>query len=272
MKTKNILITGASSGIGHETVRHFASRGWKVAATMRNVSRAGDLINIPGVATYVLDVTQPHNVEQTITKAWDDMGGIDVVVNNAGYGALGIVEGANDDQIIRQIDTNLLGIIRVVRSILPLMRRRGNGTIINISSIGGRMGLPLYSLYNASKYAVEGFTESLFYELNPFNIKVRLVEPGPVRSEFNGRSKDEIIPPDDERYIAISQKTSHFYNATFKHASQPSAVAKTIYKAARAKGSRLRYPAGFQAKVFLIFYKIIPTILFRKIMQLLINI
>ncbi len=267
-----MLITGASSGIGRETVRYFAAHGWKVAATMRNISRAGDLINIPGVAIYALDVTQPHNVEQTILKAWSDMKGIDVIVNNAGYGALGIVEGANDDQIIRQMDTNLLGTLRVIRNILPLMRKRGKGTIINISSIAGRMGLPLYTLYHASKYAVEGFTESLFYEVFPFNIKVRLVEPGPVRTEFNGRSKDEILPPDDERYIAISQKVSHFYNATFKYASQPSVVAKTIYKAATSRGHRLRYPAGVQARIFLFFYRILPGSWFRKITKMLINI
>ncbi|MFW6268319.1 MAG: SDR family oxidoreductase, partial [Marinilabiliaceae bacterium] len=218
METKNVLITGASSGIGRETVEYFAKKGWKVAATMRNVSRAGELINMTGVAVYSLDVTQPHNVIGTIHKAWNDMNGIDVVINNAGYGALGILEGANDDQIIRQMDTNLLGTMRVIRGVLPMMRKRGKGTIINISSIAGRMGLPLYSLYHASKYAVEGLTESLYYELRPFNIKVRLIEPGPVRTEFNGRSRDELLPPDDERYVAISQKVSHFYNATFKHA------------------------------------------------------
>lgn len=272
MKTKNILITGASSGIGRETVKFFAARGWKVAATMRNVSRAGDLINIPGVAIYNLDVTQPHNVEETIAKAWNDMNGIDVVVNNAGYGALGILEGAQDDQIIRQMDTNLLGTLRVIRNILPLMRKRETGTIINISSIAGRMGLPLYSLYHASKYAVEGLTESLYYELIPFKIKVRIIEPGPIRTEFNGSSKDEILPPDDERYIAISQKVSHFYNSTFNYAAQPRVVAKTIYKAARSRSHRLRYPAGFQVKLFLFFYRIMPGMWFRKITKLLINI
>ena len=271
-KTKNVLITGASSGIGRETVKYFAKRGWKVAATMRNVSRAGELINITGVAVYALDVTQPHNVMEIINKAWNDMGSIDVVINNAGYGALGILEGANDDQIIRQMDTNLLGTLRVIRNVLPLMRKNGKGTIINISSIAGRMGLPLYSLYHASKYAVEGLTESLYYELRPFNIKVRLVEPGPVRTEFNGRSRDELLPPDDERYVAISQKVSHFYNATFQHASQPQTVARTIYKAATARNWRLRYPSGFQAKMFLAFYAIIPGGWFRKVMRWIINI
>lgn len=272
MKTRNILITGASSGIGRETVRHFAAKGWKVAATMRNPSKAGDLLNIPGVAIYQLDVTQPHNVEETISKAWLDMNGIDVVVNNAGYGTLGIVEGANDEQIIRQIDTNLLGTLRVIRNILPLMRKRGKGCIINISSIAGRMGMPLYSLYHASKYAVEGFTESLSYEVHPFNIKVRLIEPGPVRTEFNGRSRDEILPPDDERYIAISQKVSHFYNSTFRYAAQPVTVARTIYKAACSKSNRLRYVAGFQANLFLLVYRVLPGTWFRKITRLLVNI
>ncbi|MFO8001030.1 MAG: SDR family oxidoreductase [Marinilabilia sp.] len=272
MKRKTILITGASSGIGRETVALFSKRGWTVAATMRNISRAGELVNMPGVAVYQLDVTQPHNVMEAISKAWDDMDGIDVVINNAGYGALGILEGANDDQIVRQMDTNLLGTMRVIRNVLPLMRERGKGTIINISSIAGRMGLPLYSLYHASKYAVEGFTESLYYELRPFNIKVRLVEPGPVRTEFNGRSKDEILPPDDERYVAISQKVSHFYNTTFKYAAQPQVVARTIYKAATTRGGRLRFPSGFQAKLLLLFYSITPGTWFRRITRWMINI
>ncbi|PWD98970.1 SDR family oxidoreductase [Marinilabilia rubra] len=272
MKTKNLLITGASSGIGHETVRFFAARGWKVAATMRNPKRAGDLNNIPGVAIYTMDVTQPHNVEQTLEKAWQDMGGIDVVVNNAGYGALGIFEGAGDEQIIRQMDTNLLGILRVTRNILPLMRQRGKGTIINVSSIAGRMGLPIYSLYNASKFAVEGFTESLFYELHPFNIKVRLIEPGPVKTDFNNRSKDEILPPDDDKYIALSQKATHFYNHSFKHAAKPEVVARTIYRAATSKTNRLRFPAGFQSWLFLLAYQLLPGSWFRWLTRFLINI
>lgn len=272
MNTKNILITGASSGIGRETVRYFVARGWKVAATMRTPEKAGDLINIPGVAIYPLDVTQPHGAEQTILKAWTDMDGIDVVVNNAGYGALGILEGAGDEQIIRQFDTNVLGTLRIIRYILPLMRKRRKGTIINISSIAGKMGLPLYSLYHASKYAVEGLTESLFYELYPFNIKVKIIEPGPVKTEFNGRSKDEILPPDDQQYIAISQKVSHFYNKTFKYAAQPEVVAKTIYRAATSRSNKLRYPAGFQAKMFLLLYRILPGTWFRRLTRVLINI
>ncbi|WP_462318843.1 SDR family oxidoreductase [Marinilabilia sp.] len=272
MKAKNVLITGASSGIGRETVRYFAARGWKVAATMRNPQQAGDLIDIPGVAIYHLDVTQPHNVEETIEKAWSDMKGIDVVVNNAGYGALGIFEGASDEQVIRQMDTNLLGTIRVTRVVLPLMRQKKKGTIINISSIAGRMGLPLYSLYHASKFAVEGLTESLFYELRPFNIKVRLIEPGPIKTEFNGRSKDDILPPDDDRYIAISQKVTSFYHKTFRHAAQPKVVSRTIYRAATAKNRRLRFPAGYQAKLFLLTYRILPGSWFRWVTRFLINI
>ena len=272
MASKNLLITGASSGIGRATVEYFASRGWKVAATMRNPSRAGDLNNLTGVAIYKLDVTQPHNVMETIHKVWDDMGGIDVIVNNAGYGALGILEGASDDQIIRQMDTNLLGTLRVIRNVLPLMRQRGKGTIINLSSIAGKMGLPLYTLYHASKYAVEGMTESLYYELRPFNIKVRLIEPGPVKTEFNGRSRDELLPPDDQRYIAISQKVSHFYNAVFKHAAQSKTVARTIFKAATAKNWRLRYPSGSQARLFLTLYAILPGQIFRKLTRWMINI
>lgn len=272
MKNKTVLITGASSGIGKETVRFFAQRGWKVAATMRDPSRAGQIKDLPGVTIYPLDVTQPHIVEETILKAWDDLQGIDVVVNNAGYGALGVFEGANDDQIIRQIDTNFIGTLRVIKVILPLMRHRKTGTIINLSSIAGRMGLPLYSLYNASKYAIEGFTESLFYEARPFNIRVRLIEPGPVSTEFYGRSKEDIIPPDHETYIALSQKVAHFYSLTFKYASPPKVVAKTIFKAATSKKRKLRFKPGFQVRLFLLIYRMLPFSWFQKTIRLIANI
>ncbi|MGQ1891462.1 SDR family oxidoreductase [Thermophagus sp. OGC60D27] len=272
MKRKTVLITGASSGIGKETVSYFAHKGWKVAATMRDTSRAGQLKDLPGVAIYRLDVTQPHIVDETIQKAWDDLDGIAVVINNAGYGTLGTFEGANDDQIIRQIDTNFLGTLRVIKALLPLMRERREGTIINLSSMAGRMGLPLYSLYNASKYAIEGFTESLYFEVRPFNIKVRLIEPGPVCTEFYGRSKEDIMPPDHEKYIAISQKVAHFYNITFKYASAPKVVAKTIFKAAVSKRRKLRYKPGFQVHVYLFIYRLLPLSWFQKIIRVITNI
>lgn len=272
MKSKTVLITGASSGIGKATVTYFAQRGWNVAATMRDPSRAGKIKDLTSVVIYRLDVTQPNMVEETILKAWDEFKGIDVVINNAGYGALGVFEGANDDQIIRQIDTNFIGTLRVIKAILPLMRLRKKGTIINLSSVAGRMGLPLYSLYNASKYAIEGFTESLYYEVRPFNIHVRLIEPGPVSTEFYGKSKEDIIPPDHEKYIAISQKVAHFYNLTFKYASQPKVVAKTIFKAATSKKHKLRFKPGFQARIFIFIYRMLPFSWFQKTIRLIANI
>ena len=157
-----VLITGASSGIGQTAANLFADRGWSVAATMRTPSHGALLAEHSGVSVLPLDVTDPVSVHAAVAATLEQFGKIDVVVNNAGYGLFGPFETATDEQIRRQFATNVDGIFAVTRAVLPTMRRQGSGTIINVASLGGLITLPFFSLYNATKFAVVGFTEFSF--------------------------------------------------------------------------------------------------------------
>ena len=177
---KTVMITGTSSGIGKATVLEFAKMGWNVIATQRNPEKEFDFSKLPNVKLYALDVTNLDSIKQAISQAQNDFGKIDVVVNNAGYGVDGAFEAMSDDIIEKQFNTNVFGLMRVTREVIKHMRPNGGGTIIQISSMGGKITFPLYSIYHATKFAVEGFTESLQYELRQFNIKMKLIEPGPI--------------------------------------------------------------------------------------------
>src|SRR5688500_14549662 len=176
---KVVLITGAPSGIGKETAKLFQAKNWKVAATMRSPEKAEDLGRIADVETFRLDVTDTGSITSAVKGAIEKFGRIDAVVNNAGYGLLGPFEAASPEQIERQFETNVFGVFNVCREIIPYFRTQKRGTIVNITSLGGRVAFPFSSLYNATKFAIEGFTESLQYELEAFNIRVKLIEPGP---------------------------------------------------------------------------------------------
>lgn len=264
-KIKTILITGASSGIGRETVKFFSQKGWNVAATMRNPTVESELIKLPNVNLFPLDVTSNESINNAIEQIWAEYKKIDVVVNNAGYGLIGTFEGATDKQIYDQFNTNVFGLMRVTRAALPHLRLQGYGRIINISSIAGVLALPLYSLYNSSKFAIEGFTESLHYELKQFNIKVKLIEPGPVGTNFNTNSKIETNTEALPEYQEYEECVNRFYNSNFENAEKPIVVSKKIFKAATSNCNKIRYTAGIQAKLFITLAKIIPNRLMRTI-------
>jgi len=156
-----VLVTGASSGIGRATVAACAARGWSVAATMRQTDAAGDLAALPGVVVLPLDVTSEQSVASAVADVVARFGRLDAVVNNAGFAVDGIFEGADDATIRRQFETNVFGLMRVTRAAIPVMRRQGSGTLVQVSSMGGRVTFPLDSIYHATKWAVERFSESL---------------------------------------------------------------------------------------------------------------
>src|SRR6476661_411762 len=187
---KVVLITGASSGIGKETVKLFQTKDWKVAATMRSPEKAEDLQRIADVECIRLDVTDTDSIKSAIQTTLEKFGRIDAVVNNAGYGLVGAFEAATPEQIEKQFQTNVFGLMNVCREILPYFREQKRGYIVNVASVGGRMTFPFYSLYNSTKWAVEGFSESLQYELEQFNIRVKIIEPGPLNTDFYDRSQD----------------------------------------------------------------------------------
>jgi len=182
-----IFITGASSGLGKATAQLFAARGWQVIATMRHPKHATDLRQLPGVHLLPLDVTDPAQIAAAVQQALA-LGPVEVVFNNAGYGLIGALEALSDEQITQVVATNLLGVIRVTKAFVPHLRAKKTGRIISTTSIGGLIAFPLYSLYHATKWAVEGWSESLSFEVAPYNIRVKTVSPGGMATDFTGRS------------------------------------------------------------------------------------
>ena len=181
---KTILITGTSSGIGRATALYFAERGWNVAATMRNPRMADPVLQHPQISLFALDVTNADSIAQAITDSLNRYKKIDVLLNNAGYGLFGAAEEVTDEQIDRQIATNLTGSIQVIRAALPHLRRQGGGRIVQVSSEGGQIAYPNFSLYHATKWGIEGFVESVAKEVAPFGIDFVIVEPGPTSTQF----------------------------------------------------------------------------------------
>ncbi len=256
---KNVFITGASSGIGKATALYFAKKNWQVAATMRHPENEKELLNYSNIRLFRLDVTQTESIENALNEAIAIFKTIDVLVNNAGYGAVGIFEKANPEQIQRQFDTNVFGLMNVTRLFLPLFRKQKSGTIINISSVGGRITFPVYSVYHATKWAVEGFSESLQYELRPYNIRIKLVEPGAIKTDFYSRSKDVFRKAGLENYTDYEKIAFTNADKFGQKAPGPNTVAKTIYKAALNHSKKLRYPSGTDAKALLTLRKLIPN-------------
>lgn len=244
MSAKTVLITGSNSGIGKATAALFSRAGWNVAATMRSVEAGVDLKDLRGIRLYRLDVTDAVSVTQAFHDVTRDFGGIDVVVNNAGYGLAGVFEAISDEALERQFATNVLGLMRVTREAITHMRTRGGGTIVQISSMGGRMTFPLYAPYHATKWAVEGFSESLHYELKDLNIRLKLIEPGLIKTDFAGRSAEMIFPSESSPYDPFVKKFTAAATKALKDAVDPSIVAQTIVAASSDTSSKLRYPVG----------------------------
>lgn len=259
-----MLITGASSGIGKSTARLFAARGWNVAATMRHPERESELSRLPNVSIFSCDVTDYTSITRAVAEAIERFGRIDVLVNNAGYDAAGPLEGATEEQVRRQVETNLTGTILMAKALVPCFRKAGGGTIINISSVAGRLAMPLQSLYHATKWGVEGFSESLQYELAPFGIHVRIIEPGLIDTDFYERSMTRTDAAAPEEYRASAGRALDLLRNMGVRGSNPDCVAETVFQAANSRGARLRYRVGKGSGV-LVLQKLIPSRLFRAL-------
>ena len=257
---KVILITGASSGIGKETAKFFQTKNWKVAATMRSPEKAADLQNIADVECLRLDVTDVGSIKAAIGETLDKFGRIDAIVNNAGYALAGAFEAATPEQIEKQFQTNVFGLMNVCREILPYFRRQKRGTIVNVASVGGRMTFPLYSLYNSTKWAVEGFSESLQYEVRQFGIKIKIIEPGPIKTDFYDRSQDLTRREDLTVYDHFIDRALPNMQKAGAEAPDGSVVAATIYTAVTDDSWKLRYPVN--TKGILLARKFLPDRLF----------
>ena len=182
---KVVIITGASRGFGELIAKKFQKEKFQVIATMRNVDSSPNLMKLDNVDIKKLDVTNKSDIKNVVDFTIKKYGRIDILINNAGYGAFGLLEEASEQEIRNQFDVNYFGLIDCIRGVLPQMRKQKDGVIINISSIAGRFGLPFTSLYNSSKFAVEGLTECLHYELSLFGIDIKTVAPGSFRTGFH---------------------------------------------------------------------------------------
>jgi NAD(P)-dependent dehydrogenase (short-subunit alcohol dehydrogenase family) len=244
--SRTIFITGSSSGLGRAAAKLFASRGWNVLATMRSPDKEKELSTVPNVVLVPLDITAPDQIARARNDALT-RSAVDVVFNNAGYGMSGPLEGLTDEQMLRMINTNLLGPMRTTKAFIPHFRERKAGLFINTSSIGGLITVPFNSLYHATKWAVEGWSESMAFELGQLGIGMKIVEPGGMKTDFFTRSMDV------GRHAAydvlldgvMGAITDPKQMATY---STPEEIAEVVFEAATDGKDQLRYVAGPDAK------------------------
>ena len=243
------FITGASSGLGRTLAERVLAAGDRVVATARNVAALEDLTG-PGphdVIRLPLDVTDPEQVRATVAEAVERAGAIDVLVNNAGHGLIGALEELSDEQIQRILGTNVFGVLAVTRAVLPHMRARRRGHIVQMSSVGGVVGNPGHAFYATSKFALEGMSEALAGEVKPLGIRVTIVEPGPFRTEFHGRSMEFAEQIDDYRDTPAGTTRERFSEGAGTQPNDPVRAAEAIILAVRDESSPLRLPLGPEA-------------------------
>lgn len=248
--TKTILITGCSSGIGRMTAKLFQEKGWNVSATVRSNPEGDDELNaLDNMLVTALDVTDEETIKASVARTVGRFGKIDVLLNNAGYGSYGILEATPEEAMRKQFDVNVIGTLLVTKNVLPHMRRAGEGVIINISSMGGKITLPMGTLYHGSKFAVEGMTESLSYELESIGVKVKLIEPGMINTGFAETTRNLLnVDPEQTEYQRFVDAMLKGMMAASAKGSDPIVVAETVYQAANDRSDQMRYITGPDAE------------------------
>lgn len=255
------VVTGSSSGIGFETSVLLAKNGFITYATMRNLDKSDAIIDLKRkeklpLEVVKLDVTNDKSVKEAIEKISNEQETIDVLINNAGYGLVGPLEELSIQEFKEQFETNVFGVIRVIQEILPIMRKQRHGTIVNISSVAGRIGFPLTSAYVSSKFALEGLSESMAYEIEPFGIKVILIEPGVIKTNFDdnlkiGKKVSTTATTNNRNspYMDITEKRIAGFKPRFENGSPPIEVAKVILNVITSKNipPESRYLVGNDA-------------------------
>lgn len=249
-----VLITGCSSGIGRATALEAASRGHWVYATARDRAGLAELDVLSGIGAFPLDVTNPESIRQAVEAASARIGRVDALVNNAGYAQYGAAEDVTEEEWRRQFDVNFFGAVEVTRAVLPAMRKARAGTIVNVSSVAGKIAIPFSAPYCSSKHALEAFSDALRLEVLPFGIRVVMVEAGPVTTNFNARARAGVA-----RMLSSPGPYSPFYpnaeramETDFQAGSlPPQAVARVIVDAIESPRPRTRYRVGKMAKIFI---------------------
>jgi NAD(P)-dependent dehydrogenase (short-subunit alcohol dehydrogenase family) len=265
-KTLSILITGATSGIGRFTALHLARLGHRVFATGRNAEALATLAREAEgtkLETLRLDVTSAESIAQVKAEVEQrtEGYGLDVLVNNAGYGIPAPAEMTTDADLRAQYDTNVFGLMAMTRAFVPQMRQRGRGRVINVSSVGGLVTMPLFGGYNSTKFAVESLSDALRMELRLFGVEVSLIEPGVIATGFADRSMSEVSRYQDPEspYAPIMARAEELRKMTDRIAADPIVIARAITHAATARRPRPRYVAPFSSALFIGFLRLIPT-------------
>ena len=271
MERKIILITGASSGIGFETAKLLASQGHIVYGTSRNIDRL-EVVKEFGVKPLELDVGIDESCKKCVDTIISKEGRIDVLINNAGYGSYGPIENVSIEEAKKQFDVNVYGVIKITKLIIPYMRNRKSGRIINISSAGGRVTTYLGGWYHASKYALEALSDSLRMELKEFGIKVSIIEPGRVKSNWGIIAADNLLnagknSPYEETCTRVAKIYKDIYGGNSKLMTKPEKVAKKISYAVNKKHPKTRYLFGFGARPMVFMHWILPNKAFDFIMK-----
>lgn len=255
------IITGVSGGIGLETARHFSAAGWIVVGTVREKLKSAELA-AASIDVKVADVTRPADLAKVVQQTLATYGRIDAVVANAGYGLVGTLEEMSYEQIVRQLSVNAAGAAETIRLVLPTMKKQRRGAVIAVSSIAGRFGFGGYSAYSASKFALEGLLESLWYELSPYNIRVRLIEPSPVNTSFWTSLVGRRPKLQSKGLIRRTYK-----NITVtKQGLSADKVAAKIFRAATSTSPRLHWPVGVTGPLA-VMKRLLPDELFRSLLQ-----
>jgi len=270
---KTVLVTGASAGIGKATVELFLQNGYKVYAAARRIEKM-DNLKILGAIPIQMDVTDNISVEKTVEKILHESGGVDILINNAGYGSLGSVEEVSIEEARRQFDVNIFGLARLTQLVIPYMREKKWGKIVNISSVGGKIYEPLAGWYHATKFALEGLSDCMRLELKGFGIDVIVVQPGPIRSEWGDIASDNLMKTSGSgpyRNIAkgMMNNFKNFY--TEKRSSPSDEVARIIYKSVASKKPKTRYPAGKGASMILLGRKLFSDKIFDEAMLMMVK-
>jgi NAD(P)-dependent dehydrogenase (short-subunit alcohol dehydrogenase family) len=267
--SKAVLITGCSSGIGRATAERLASGGWRAYATARKVEAIADL-EARGCRLLPLDVTDEDSMRAAVEEVEREEGAVGVLVNNAGYSQSGAVEAVPMEKVRRQFETNVFGLVRMCQLALPGMRRQGWGRIVNVSSVGGKMTFPGGGFYHATKHAVEAISDALRFEVEGFGVKVVIVEPGLIRTEFAGTAVGSMAPdpqvrtpPDDpyagfEAAVASTTRDSYERGPLSRLGGGPETVARVIEEAISGANPRARYPVTPSARVFFLLRRVLP--------------
>jgi len=252
---KVALVTGSSSGIGFETALALARENYFTFASMRNTDKASKILEIAkkeklNLEVIELDVDKAESIKSAVKKIQEQKGRIDILVNNAGYGLFGCVEDITIEELKAQFETNFFGVVRLIQEISPIMRKAGSGIIVNVSSVAGRIGFPGTPAYISSKFALEGLSECMRYELSPFGIKTIIIEPGVIKTDFFSSMKVAKGKPDSP-YKEITEKVMNGVKMMAEMGTMPEDVAKTIIKAIQTEEPLPRYIVGSDASMFI---------------------